>query len=114
MCDGDGEMRVVIRDTTKIRNHPLFAGINETAHGVEIKLHDKMDALDKIARIICAYSKDNAQRYSGDGLKESARCSRSASRQISLVDSSISFRLGRSACRTISIGIANSASSAQG
>ena len=51
-CDGLGFARTVIRDTTELSaaGRALFAGVKETQHGVEIKMHDQMGALLNVAK----------------------------------------------------------------
>lgn len=51
-CDGLGRSRTVIRDTTKLSPaaRALFAGVKETQHGVEIRMHDQMAALLNLAK----------------------------------------------------------------
>lgn len=51
-CDGLGRTRTVIRDTTDLSpgGRALFAGVKETQHGVEIKMHDQMAALVNVAK----------------------------------------------------------------
>lgn len=51
-CDGLGMSRTVLKDTTKLSSaaRALFAGVKETQHGVEVKMHDQMAALNNTAR----------------------------------------------------------------
>lgn len=51
-CDGFGHSRTVIRDTTELSEpgQLLFAGVKETPHGIEIKMHDRMEAMTNVAR----------------------------------------------------------------
>lgn len=51
-CDGLGRVRTVIRDTTDLSpgGQALFAGVKETQHGLEIKMHDQMAALANVAK----------------------------------------------------------------
>lgn len=51
-CDGYGTTRTVFRDTTKLspEGQALYAGVKETQHGLEIKTHDQMKALEMMAR----------------------------------------------------------------
>ncbi|MEP5728474.1 MAG: terminase small subunit [Sulfitobacter sp.] len=51
-CDGFGFSRTVIRDTTNLSpgGQALFAGVKETQHGLEIKMHDQMAALTNVAK----------------------------------------------------------------
>lgn len=65
-CDGDGAPLLIMRDTPA--NHPLYAGAKATKYGIEIKMHDKLAAIDKVARIIGAYEEDNRQKTPGGDL----------------------------------------------
>lgn len=65
-CEGDGEGRLVVHDTRI--DHPLFAGVKETQHGIEVKLLDRMQALVGIARILGAFEKGNRQKAGDNGL----------------------------------------------
>ncbi|PNW62797.1 UNVERIFIED_CONTAM: hypothetical protein BEN50_25050 [Euhalothece sp. KZN 001] len=56
-CDGQGEPYMRLKDTRK--KSPLYAGVKETQHGVEVKMHDQMAALDSIARHLGLYDADN-------------------------------------------------------
>jgi len=62
-CDGYGRPRTVLADTSRLSPEAkaLFAGVKETANGVEIKTQDKMKAIDMIARHVGFFEKDNAQ-----------------------------------------------------
>jgi len=51
-CDGYGHQRTVLGDTTKLSPEALslYAGVKDTQHGVEVKMHSKMGALDNLAK----------------------------------------------------------------
>ena len=40
----------------------LYAGVKQTKEGIEIKMHSKMDALEKLAKHVGLYEKDNQQK----------------------------------------------------
>lgn len=63
-CGGDGYARPVIKDTRKFSPSAaaLYAGAKQTKEGIEIKMHSKMDALEKLARHLGLYQKDNEQK----------------------------------------------------
>lgn len=70
MCDGDGAARTRIGDTTKLSPEAamLFAGVKETQHGIEIKMHDQMAALDSLAKHLGVFEKDNEQKNPANGI----------------------------------------------
>lgn len=63
-CGGDGAPRVVLKDTRKISGAAaaLYAGAKQTKEGIEIKMHSKMDAIEKLAKHLGVYEKDNQQK----------------------------------------------------
>lgn len=62
-CFGEGVGRPIFKDTSKLSPGAaaLFAGVKETDKGLEIKSHSKVDALEKVARHLGLYEKDNHQ-----------------------------------------------------
>ena len=64
ICGGDGMSRVVLRDTRGLSQHAkaLYAGAKQTKEGIEIKMHSKVDALEKLASHLGMYEKDNQQK----------------------------------------------------
>lgn len=62
-CWGVGVGRPVIADTRTLSKEGalLYAGVKQTKDGLEVKLHSKLDALDKIAKHLGIYEKDNKQ-----------------------------------------------------
>lgn len=64
ICGGDGMARTVLKDTRKLSPQAaaLYAGAKQTKEGIEIKMHSKMDALEKLARHLGLYEKDNQQK----------------------------------------------------
>ncbi len=63
-CGGDGAARVVAMDTRKLSPQAaaLYAGAKHTKEGIEIKMHSKLDAIEKLARHLGIYEKDNQQK----------------------------------------------------
>jgi hypothetical protein len=57
-CAGDGVGRTVFKDTRNISAAAasLFAGVKETKEGLEIKLHSKDSAMDKVFRHLGLYN----------------------------------------------------------
>jgi len=51
-CHGEGQAQVFAADTRDLSpaGRALFAGIKTTKDGIEIKMHDQLAALDKVAR----------------------------------------------------------------
>jgi len=67
-CMGDGRLHVVFKDTRDFSPSAvaLYAGIKTTKDGVEVKMHSKMDAIEKLAKHLGLYELDNRQK--GDPL----------------------------------------------
>lgn len=63
-CGGDGDARVVLKDTRNLtaRAAALYAGAKQTKEGIEIKMHSKLDAIEKLAKHLGVYQKDNEQK----------------------------------------------------
>lgn len=63
-CGGDGMARTVLKDTRhlSIAAVALYAGAKQTKEGIEVKMHSKMDAIEKLARHLGLYEKDNQQK----------------------------------------------------
>lgn len=63
-CGGDGMSRAVIKDTRDLSAHgaALFAGAKQTKEGIEVKMHSKLDAIEKLAKHLGLYEKDNEQK----------------------------------------------------
>ncbi|MDD2690217.1 MAG: terminase small subunit [Simplicispira sp.] len=63
-CGGDGQARTVLKDTRHLspRAVALYAGAKQTKEGIEIKMHSKLDALEKLAKHVGLYEKDNTQK----------------------------------------------------
>lgn len=64
ICGGDGQARTVLKDTRFISAQAaaLYAGAKQTKEGIEIKLHSKLDAIEKLAKHLGLYEKDNQQK----------------------------------------------------
>lgn len=67
MCDGDGLNKVFFHDTRKLSRGAmaLFAGVKKDKHGIDIRLHDKVTALNQIARHLGFFEKDHKVEVSG-------------------------------------------------
>lgn len=63
-CGGDGDARTVLKDTRHLSPSAaaLYAGAKQTKDGIEIKMHSKLDALEKLAKHVGLYQKDNEQK----------------------------------------------------
>lgn len=63
-CHGDGYPRTVLGDTRKLSPQALalYAGAKETKYGIEILFHSKLDAMEKLAKHLGLYEKDNQQK----------------------------------------------------
>lgn len=59
-CNGDGVPQVIVKDTRKLspQAKALYAGIKVTKDGLEVKMHSKLDALEKVFRHLGLYSAD--------------------------------------------------------
>lgn len=64
ICGGDGQARTVLKDTRHLSASAaaLYAGAKQTKEGIEVKMHSKMDALEKLAKHLGMYEKDNQQK----------------------------------------------------
>lgn len=63
-CGGDGDARVVLKDTRTLSPQALalYAGAKTGKYGIEVQMHSKMDALEKLAKHVGLYEKDNTQK----------------------------------------------------
>ena len=63
-CMGRGWGRTFISDTRNLSPAAaaLYAGVKETKDGFEIKMHSKLDAIEKLAKHLGIYEKDNQQK----------------------------------------------------
>jgi phage terminase small subunit len=54
VCFGDGEMRVHVHDTRRLKGAAklLYAGVKQTANGIEVKTRDQDEALAFLARYL--------------------------------------------------------------
>lgn len=64
ICGGDGMARTVLKDTRHLgpRAVALYAGAKQTKEGIEVKMHSKLDALEKLAKHLGLYGEDNKQK----------------------------------------------------
>lgn len=70
-CFGRGFGRVQIADTRNVSKQAaaLYAGVKQTKDGLEVKLHSKVEVMDKLFRHFGLYEADNKQKVSElDGL----------------------------------------------
>jgi phage terminase small subunit len=67
-CDGEGFGRVFVADTRHLsaKARALYAGVKVTKEGLEVKMHSKLDAIEKLAKHLGLYKADNEQQ--GDAL----------------------------------------------
>lgn len=63
-CAGDGVPRVVLMDTRNLSDgaRSLFAGVKQTKFGIEIQMHSKDAAMEKLFKHLGLYERDNQQR----------------------------------------------------
>lgn len=63
-CGGDGHPRTVLADTRRLspRAIALYAGAKMTKYGIEISMHDKGAAMEKLFKHLGLYEKDNQQK----------------------------------------------------
>lgn len=63
-CFGKGHGQAHINDTRKLSaaGAALYAGVKITKDGFEVKMHSKLDALEKVFKHLGLYEKDNNQR----------------------------------------------------
>lgn len=63
-CGGSGNARTVLKDTRYLSPAAaaLYAGAKETQYGIEVKMHSKHDALEKLAKYLGTYERDNQQK----------------------------------------------------
>lgn len=70
-CFGRGHGRVIVADTRNVSKQAasLYAGIKQTKDGLEVKLHSKVEVMDKLFRHFGLYEADNKQKTTPlDGL----------------------------------------------
>lgn len=69
-CFGEGVGRTIFKDTSKLSPGAaaLYAGVKETKDGLEVKLHSKVEALEKTFKHLGLYEKDNKQRSLLEGV----------------------------------------------
>lgn len=63
-CHGDGCPRVVLGDTRTLSpgTRALYAGAKETKYGIEVQMHDKGAAMEKLFKHLGLYERDNQQK----------------------------------------------------
>ena len=63
-CHGDGCPRVVLGDTRTLSpgTRALYAGAKEGKYGIEVQMHDKGAAMEKLFKHLGLYERDNQQK----------------------------------------------------
>lgn len=63
-CGGDGHARTVLGDTRRLSPQAaaLYAGAKPTKYGIEVQMHSKMDAMEKVFKHLGLYQRDNSQK----------------------------------------------------
>lgn len=66
-CAGDGHADILFKDTRKLSPQAaaLYAGVKVTKEGIEVKMHSKLDALDKIFKHLGLYAADKKVELTG-------------------------------------------------
>lgn len=66
-CAGEGRADVMIKDTRKLSPQAaaLYAGVKITKDGIEVKMHSKLDALEKIFKHLGLYALDKRVELTG-------------------------------------------------
>ncbi len=69
-CFGEGVGRTIFKDTRKLSKGAaaLYAGVKETKDGLQVLTHNKGEALEKVAKHLGLYEKDNKQKSLLDGI----------------------------------------------
>lgn len=59
-CHGDGRADVLVKDTRKLspQARALYAGVKITKDGLEVKMHSKLDAMEKVFKHLGMYDAD--------------------------------------------------------
>jgi phage terminase small subunit len=81
-CCGEGVEHVVVADTREALSHPLYEGVKQTQHGIEVKIADRAKALEQVARHLRMF-KDEVEVRASEELLEAARAISAASPPIS-------------------------------
>jgi len=63
-CGGDGQARTVLADTRNLSPlaQALYAGAKQGKYGIEVQMHSKMDAIEKVFKHLGLYKEDNTQK----------------------------------------------------
>lgn len=69
-CGGRGVGHTIIKDTRllSVDAARLYAGVKESKDGIEVKMHSKSDAIEKLAKYLGLYDADNRQKKAEDPL----------------------------------------------
>ena len=67
VCFGRGVGRVIIADTSKVSKEAasLYAGVKQTKDGLEVKLHSKVDAMEKLFKHFGLYAPQKIEHSGG-------------------------------------------------
>lgn len=71
-CNGEGITTVQLSDTREALSHPLYEGVKQTRDSIEIKIADRLKALEQVARHM-SFFKDEVKVNVADELLEAAR-----------------------------------------
>lgn len=77
-CNGEGITHVAIADTRAAMAHPLYEGVKQTQHGIEVKIADRSKALEQVARHLQMF-KDGVKVSASDELIKAAQVISAAS-----------------------------------
>lgn len=69
-CGGRGVGHTILKDTRllSVDAARLYAGVKESKDGIEVKMHSKDAAIDKLMRVLGGYRVDNEQKKPVDAL----------------------------------------------
>lgn len=77
-CFGEGIATVQLSDSREAVSHPLYAGVKQTKDGIEVKIADRLKALEQVARHL-SFVKDAMKIDPSDDLVRAARAINAAS-----------------------------------
>lgn len=66
-CAGEGHANVLVKDTRNLspQARALYAGVKITKDGLEVKMHSKLDALEKVFKHLGLYAADKKLEVTG-------------------------------------------------
>jgi phage terminase small subunit len=77
-CAGLGVTYTRLNDSAALGSHPLYEGVKQTQHGIEVKIADRSKAIDQIAKILGLYQ-ENVNHSISEELLAVARAINAAS-----------------------------------